>query len=1408
MDHLLPIEAHLNQVDPIGGGTEEPQVPTSGHVLIPLPVVIDEDVGTDNSALQEKIHTTTVELGDFPKDPINFAKTLASQSILSDKGIRNIAINRQQIGLANNCRTFGSKANRKPGFEYADEPFYGWRKIVSITAKGTHSGNTRVSYRSPDSLTTLLGKPKNLEHHFDECFLDKNILYSHFVFSKHVCICHQPAERVKEGSTKGRISTSLLKCWLGLGGCNGYAHSKCIMSDLEIATNGRLRNTDKIICPLCSAYLDGLYGKGRVYEGYRVLHEGKQLYNHANKTTIVTTKKHISNNNNSDENPVESIAKATSVTFTDSSIPHHFYGVQDSAYSYQIPEEDLIKCENLFKMFEIPNPDEIVPGAVKHRFSGQSKWSLPERDIMIKTRQEERKKQEEIEKTAAEDLRAFLISNPTTKNQRTYSHTSWQQKNQSNQKIFHSNNTYMKDINHNLIKSEFQPDDMSGRRRGIERQQPSRYSQQIQKNQQEFPPPITSSSSNHNHNHEKDNNKVVTHTLLGGFDLSEAFLGEEKSSNTEFFDFQDKPLYTNSFVDDTMNIKALEKTVNDRKPYGRQSGDLSSDSDDDNDNNMQTIGNNLHNQLQSPKKTQRIDPPYIKVNDPCYIPVNVPPEPMRSMRYAYFDVGKFIADKKISAKSAIKVGFDGGWFKRENSIIKTPKTKTSKKSTNKNNNQEIPAFAAQSIENPFKIPKMFDESKLTDSVAALQKELIKLGHARIPQYKKKLDDEDALLEDPCLHWLPCDDGGLRMVSLAHARIPTCIHSMCEKGELCGVCFIRVDLNTQNRKKNNKKSNQRQFINHNFGKANYSIHKDCSWCITQGFIGCNETNSNPPDAAAAISSTSSNINITVVEGSTDIPAESNSDNVTENDEIRVKSTISPLQWGKKLEYSAAAAAADDDDDDDDAGSQPNLIDCHLCGKCGGPMWKFDLNEEFVSSIPSKNLFKNINGNIIQSKEILEKNEIPSGWVGHAWCIRWLEKSGLLRAAPPKSILLPRHDVSHIDSDTAAASSDDVGNTTYDQPIVAIQPWHQEPSVIIMEENNRSERITSNNDCYQCQNPTRHSAHTCERSVKKSPKKKSIMITKGCVQCENPSLHVRHTCGRSAIKVTSIKKNDMIRNNSKDTTENMLSSGIQIIAPEERALFENIKPESDLDSSSDDSSADEGITEEQQENTVDEDGDVEMDELPEEKRHTEEQQENTVDEDGDVEMDLGDESSSLTETVGNDSNNENKDKLIANSDNKGNLDSANLVNVNVDDKNKDIRSDHEIDSQCEIEEKEHTVLDSKDLAVISSSKNDVIRENEKEDKSNHKMALPVGFRSSFDSLYNSHRCCLCGLQVGIAVRCAAIACTVRAHPACAAIVGKKWSLLKTSIVCPEVTDTKASPELLALLCPMHSNSELNQ
>ena len=52
MDHLLPIEAHLNQVDPIGGGTEEPQVPTSGHVLIPLPVVIDEDVGTDNSALQ------------------------------------------------------------------------------------------------------------------------------------------------------------------------------------------------------------------------------------------------------------------------------------------------------------------------------------------------------------------------------------------------------------------------------------------------------------------------------------------------------------------------------------------------------------------------------------------------------------------------------------------------------------------------------------------------------------------------------------------------------------------------------------------------------------------------------------------------------------------------------------------------------------------------------------------------------------------------------------------------------------------------------------------------------------------------------------------------------------------------------------------------------------------------------------------------------------------------------------------------------------------------------------------------------------------------------------------------------------------------------------------------------------
>ena len=80
-----------------------------------------------------------------------------------------------------------------------------------------------------------------------------------------------------------------------------------------------------------------------------------------------------------------------------------------------------------------------------------------------------------------------------------------------------------------------------------------------------------------------------------------------------------------------------------------------------------------------------------------------------------------------------------------------------------------------------------------------------------------------------------------------------------------------------------------------------------------------------------------------------------------------------------------------------------------------------------------------------------------------------------------------------------------------------------------------------------------------------------------------------------------------------------------------------------------------------------------------------------------------------------------------------------------------------------------------------------------------------RSGFDTLYARHRCCLCSQQTGIVVRCAALLCTVRAHPTCVSVMGDAngWSLLKVSTVreCEDQTQ-----EVLALLCCEHSNNAL--
>jgi len=90
------------------------------------------------------------------------------------------------------------------------------------------------------------------------------------------------------------------------------------------------------------------------------------------------------------------------------------------------------------------------------------------------------------------------------------------------------------------------------------------------------------------------------------------------------------------------------------------------------------------------------------------------------------------------------------------------------------------------------------------------------------------------------------------------------------------------------------------------------------------------------------------------------------------------------------------------------------------------------------------------------------------------------------------------------------------------------------------------------------------------------------------------------------------------------------------------------------------------------------------------------------------------------------------------------------------------------------------------------------------------------SSFDSIFGRYRCCLCGQQNGIVTRCAALVCTVRAHPTCASVMGHGWAVLRVATVCNTqaavgadgklvTPETAAVPsEALALLCCVHSNA----
>ena len=74
-----------------------------------------------------------------------------------------------------------------------------------------------------------------------------------------------------------------------------------------------------------------------------------------------------------------------------------------------------------------------------------------------------------------------------------------------------------------------------------------------------------------------------------------------------------------------------------------------------------------------------------------------------------------------------------------------------------------------------------------------------------------------------------------------------------------------------------------------------------------------------------------------------------------------------------------------------------------------------------------------------------------------------------------------------------------------------------------------------------------------------------------------------------------------------------------------------------------------------------------------------------------------------------------------------------------------------------------------------------------------------RSRFDQLLGHWRCVLCGLQCGVALRCVAACCAVRAHPLCVAVAGSgEWQLCSLSAT----ATTTASPAAATAGAPASS------
>jgi hypothetical protein len=142
-------------------------------------------------------------------------------------------------------RTLDTKETVVAGISYFydNNPVKGWKKELMLRMNGKTRGKLDIHYHNPDKSRKFRSRA-DLQAYFEKERIPLSNL-NHFSFHSVFCVCQ----------TVENSSLNYLECSYGKCGCNTWIHPQCV--GLGHRTEEELHHMDKVICPLCSVYLEG-----------------------------------------------------------------------------------------------------------------------------------------------------------------------------------------------------------------------------------------------------------------------------------------------------------------------------------------------------------------------------------------------------------------------------------------------------------------------------------------------------------------------------------------------------------------------------------------------------------------------------------------------------------------------------------------------------------------------------------------------------------------------------------------------------------------------------------------------------------------------------------------------------------------------------------------------------------------------------------------------------------------------------------------------------------------------------------------------------------------------------------------------------------------------------------------------